>query len=74
MMRRYYVQALDEDSGAPCLDEIVEAGTPRDALYQAHRRACFRAGHLRVRVTQIAEQSVDAAGAVARQLMEEIAG
>lgn len=68
MMRRYYVQAIDELSGAPCLDEMIEAGSPRDAIFQAHRRACFRAQHLHVRVTHLAEQGVNAAGAVAQAL------
>lgn len=70
-LRRYYARAVDERTGAPCLDTMIEAANPDDALAEAHREACFRAGHLAVRVTSLAEQSVDAAGATAKQLIAE---
>lgn len=68
-LRRYYVQAVDERSGEPCLEAMVEAADPVSAVYEAQREAAFRAGHLAVRLTQLAEQGVDAAGAVARALL-----
>lgn len=67
-LRSYYVSAIDERTGEPCLDEMLEAGCPADALSEAHREAAFRAGHLEVRVTNLAEQAVDATGAVARSM------
>ncbi len=70
-LRRYYVRALDERTGEPCLDEMVEARSALDAIWEGQREASFRAGHLEVRVTSLQEQSVDAAGATAKNLIAE---
>lgn len=68
MMRRYFVQAIDERTGLPCLAAMIEAGSPRDVLWQAHRKAALAVEHLEVRVTSFAEQGTDATGAALQAL------
>jgi hypothetical protein len=70
MTRRYYVQAVDEKTGEPLVMTCLDAGDVETAMHEAHREACMRAGHLRVRVTHITEQGSDAAGAVAALLLQ----
>jgi hypothetical protein len=73
-MRRYTWQGIDEQTGEALHGGSVEAGNPEDAIIEATRDACMNAGHPMVRVTALAEQGVDAAGAAARNLMKEVLG